>query len=109
MSIDGSNYAMTWNQETPDRLYIGDRERGTTCIQASAGVLHGTACAYATLPAGHVVGWNDALRNAIESFYEELRGNANERFARLEDGDRIVRIVEACLTSSESGQWVEVS
>ena len=109
VSIDGSNYAMTWNQETPDRLYIGDRERGTTCIQASAGVLHGAACAYATLPAGHVVGWNDALRNAIESFYEELRGNANERFARFEDGDRIVRIVEACLTSNESGQWVEVS
>ena len=108
VSVDGSRYAMIWNQETPDRLYIGSRESGSTCIQAAADALHGAAKAYATLPAGHVVGWNDALRNAIESFYAELRGAANNRFARFEDGDRIVRIVEACLASDASGQWVDV-
>lgn len=108
VSIDGSRYSMSWNQETPDRLYIGDREIGNTCIQAATDALHGTARMYATLPAGHVVGWNDALCNAIQSFYEELCGETNNRFARFEDGDRIVRIVEACLASSENDRWVDV-
>lgn len=108
VSIDGSRYSMTWNQETPDRLYVGQRETGTLCLQADAGALHGPAARYATLPAGHVVGWNDALRNAISSFYDELRGRPNDRFARFSDGDHIVRIVDACLASSRSGRWEDV-
>lgn len=108
VSIDGSSYSMTWNQETPDRLYIGQRETGRTCIQASAEAMHGAAKAYATLPAGHVVGWNDALHNAIKSFYQHLRGEENAHFTRFGDGDQIVRIVESCLTSNKTSQWVDV-
>lgn len=108
IGIDGSHYSMSWNQETPDRLFIGNREQGVTCVQASANALHGAARRYATLPAGHVVAWNDALRNAIQSFYEELSGQPNNRFTRFADGARIVHIVDACLASNESGQWVDV-
>lgn len=108
VSVDGSCYSMTWNQETPDRLFLGSRQQGTTCVQASADVLHGDARRYATLPAGHVVGWNDALCSALQSFYEELSGKPNHRFARFADGAGIVHIVDACLTSNQTGQWVEV-
>lgn len=108
VSIDGSKYSMTWDQETPDRLLIGDREVGRIMIQASASALHGQGSSYAKLPAGHVVGWNDALCNAIESFYDALRGQSNNRFARFADGDRIVRIVEACLRSNATGLWENV-
>lgn len=106
--IDGSRYAMTWEQESPDRLYIGDREVGRTMIQASAASLHGQGSAYASLPAGHVVGWNDALCNAIGSFYEAVRGKDNDRYARFADGDYIVKIVEACLLSNQTGCWEKV-
>lgn len=106
--VDGSRYSMTWEQETPDRLYIGDREAGRTCIQAAADSLHGMGAKYATLPSGHVVAWNDALRNAIGCFYSELRGVKNNNFARFDDGDYIVKIVEACLRSDRSGNWEDV-
>lgn len=106
--IDGSRYSMTWEQETPDRLFIGDRENGITCIKAGADSLHDAAIQYASLPAGHVVAWNDALRNAINSFYEELRGSNNNRFTRFIDGDYIVKIVDACLVSNRSGNWEDV-
>lgn len=108
VSIDGSRYSMSWHQEAPDRLMIGDRERGTICIQAAPDTLRGQGARYASLPAGHVSGWNDALCNAIRSFYDELQGNANDRFARFSDGDYIVRIVDACLASSRSGTWEDV-
>lgn len=109
VNIDGSRYSMHWNQETPDRLYVGSRENGNTCIQASPDSLHGMGSKYATLPAGHVVAWNDALRNAIGCFYSELRGIHNDNFARFVDGDYIVKIVEACLKSAQSGSWEQVS
>lgn len=109
VNIDGSRYSMHWDQETPDRLYVGSRENGNTCIQAGPDMLHGMGAKYATLPSGHVVGWNDALRNAIGCFYAELRGIHNHNFARFADGDYIVRIVEACLRSSASSCWESVS
>lgn len=108
VSIDGSRYAMTWEQETPDRLYLGDRQTGTTCVQASAAAFQGMAAKYASLPAGHVVGWNDALCNAIGSFYAALRNGDARRYADFADGDYVVRIVEACLKSNETGNWESV-
>lgn len=108
VNVDGSRYSMSWHQELPDRLRIGDREAGTTCIQASADSLHGIASKYATLPAGHVVAWNDALCNAIHAFYSDLRGEEHGSYARFEDGAYIVKIVEACLASSANDCWQDV-
>ena len=108
VSVDGSRYSMTWEQELPDRLRIGDREKGVTTVQAAADALHGAAARYATLPAGHVVAWNDALRNAVNSFYCDLRGERWGSYAHFADGDYIVKIVEACLASNRSGSWEDV-
>lgn len=108
VNIDGSRYSMHWEQESPDRLYIGEREMGNTCIQAAPDTLRGMGAKYATLPSGHVVAWNDALRNAIGCFYSELRGIHNTNFARFDDGHYIVKIVEACLASNQSGNWESV-
>ena len=108
VDIDGSCYSMSWRQEQPDQLLVGDRNVGTTLIRAAADTLHGDAVSYAALPGGHPVAWNDALKNAIASFYTYLRSGGERRFANFEDGDQIVRIVEACLRSNVSQQWEEV-
>lgn len=108
VSIDGSRYSMTWDQETPDRLFLGSRETGVTRLQAAPDTLRGRAAQYASLPAGHVLAWNDALRSAIGCFYSEVRGDKAGRYARFDDGDYIVKIVEACLASNRSGAWEKV-
>ena len=108
ISLDGSNYSMTWNQERTDRLII--RKRGVGNIEKYAGpeMLHGDAIRYGSLPSGHPVGWNDALKNAIYDFYGSLDENQDRGYASFSDGDYIVRIVEACLKSSEEKRWVDI-
>ena len=71
-------------------------------------MLTGDAKQYATLPAGHAVAWHDALRNGISNFYAALRGSKNANYATIEDGDYIVRIVEACIKSNEIQDWVTI-
>ena len=108
IGIDGSRYSMSWKQEDADKLLIGHRERGSILKYASSDMLTGDAKQYATLPAGHAVAWHDALRNGISNFYAALRGSKNANYATIEDGDYIVRIVEACIKSNEIQDWVTI-
>lgn len=106
--IDGARYAMGWQQEAPDHLLLGVRERGTTLVYADPAMLHGRARRYATLPGGHVVGWNDALKNAIAQFYDYLRSGGEPQFASFARGAAIVKLVDACLESNAADHWIDV-
>lgn len=108
ISVDGSNYSMTWRQEEADKLWIGARPFGTIQKHAGPEMLQGDAVRYATLPSGHPVGWHDALRNGIREFYAAVRGGAADNYATFRDGDQVVRIVEACLKSSREKKWADV-
>lgn len=108
INVDGSHYSMSWNQESADQLLIGHRENGTTLIRSAPDTLHGAAVSYATLPGGHAVAWNDALKNAIQQFYSYLRNGGEKHFASFEDGHYIVKLVEACLESNRIQGWVDV-
>jgi len=108
ISIDGSASSITWEQENPDKLIVRTRENGSTLIHAAAGGMHGDANLFTTLPGGHPVGWADALKNSVSSFYAAIRGERRD-VATFEDADYIVRIVEACLRSGRTGEWESVS
>lgn len=108
INIDGSHYAMNWRQEYPDQLLLGQRETGTTLVHSAPDTLHGRAKSYATLPGGHVVAWNDALKNAIAQFYEYIRNGGEKHFADFAQGASVVKLVEACLESSEKNCWIDV-
>jgi predicted dehydrogenase len=109
INVDGSHYAMTWNQEMPDKLLIRNRLDGTTVKHAGPDTLHGDAKRYATLPCGHPVGWLDALSNGIREYYATVLHGAAPNFPTFKDGDNIVKIVEACVKSSEEDRWVTVA
>lgn len=108
ISIDGSRYAMRWDQENPDKLLIETNEEGVILKHAGPEVLSEEARPYGTLPSGHPVGWADAFRNGIRAFYNCVRGKEEKEYATFEDGDYVVRILEACYESNLKKQWVEV-
>jgi len=109
ISVDGSHYSMTWEQENPDKLWIGHRVTGNIMKYAGPEFLHGNAVRYATLPSGHPAGWSDALTNSIGAFYAAIREESPINYATFEDASYIVKIVEACLMSSREGRWVRVA
>ena len=107
LHIDGENCGLSWYQESADKLYIRERERGTTEFLCAAGGLTGDANRFTVLPAGHSVGWYDALKNGIHEYYAYLSGKTNEiHFATFQEGWYIVRLVSACVESAAKNQWV---
>lgn len=109
-SVDCANCSLRWEQETPDRIMIGDRKAGEIKILSASGANTDDANAYTTLPGGHPVGWADALANNIGLFYTALKnGTALEQkqeYATFASATDIMKLVDACLESDRKGVWV---
>ena len=111
INISGEKYALEWEQEQSDRLWIGYRDKGNEEIYADAKYVCKEASDYATLPNGHPVGWHDALTNGIRAFYrsvEEENYSEYQSFATFRDANHILKVIDACFESNKLGKWVEV-
>lgn len=112
INVNGNKASLEWNQERADKLVIGKRDSGNEEIYVGPQYLSGHAVQYATLPAGHSVGWADALKNAINSSYCSIRNNSymdkTQGYATFEDAHYIMKIVEACIKSSKTKTWIDI-
>lgn len=107
--ISGVKEAVQWEQENPDKLWIGHRDGGNEILYADRKYLTEYAKPFALLPNGHPAGWTDALTNGIGNFYSKVRDEESSiRYAKFEDGCYISKIVEACIESSRLNRWVEI-
>jgi predicted dehydrogenase len=113
MHIDAATASFTWNQEEPDRMWIGRRSAPNLELVRDAALLHDGPAAQVRLPAGHPEGWSDALTNAIADFHAGVRAGREGRDHRLtiasfrEGHDRVV-LVEAILASHRDRRWTPV-
>jgi predicted dehydrogenase len=112
LTVDGSAYAMEWQQENADKLWIGHRDEPNQQLICSPGLLSEDAKRYATLPGGHSVAWADAFRNGIQEFYHSVRNdtyrNQEQSYATFLWAHRIMKIVEACLESNQQKSWIDI-
>jgi predicted dehydrogenase len=112
LSVDCEKYSMRWNQEQPDRLLIGTRSSGIVERFAAPDAVDDDVRRYATLPSGHPVGWADAFTGGIREFYRSLLDrsykNAVPAYSDFENGTYIMKIVDACMKSHQSGKWEKV-
>ena len=112
VNVSGSKESLEWHQEQSDRLFIGKRETGNEELFVGAAYLTGEVKRFATLPNGHPVGWADAFRNGILSYYESIWDESYKSgfkwYADFESAHYIMKIIEACLESSKVGTWVKV-
>lgn len=112
VSVDCANYSMRWDQEQSDRLHIGTREKGIQQIIAAPDAVDKSIAHYATLPSGHPAGWQDAFTNGFKEFYKSIMNNTytNEKqtYSTFANATYIMKIVEACMKSSENKEWVDI-
>jgi predicted dehydrogenase len=111
--IDTASRSLAWDQEAPNRLWIGRRDGPNEELVRDPSLLAPTAAPLARYPAGHQEGWPDALRNLLEDFYRAVtahrRGKAYApTFASFQDGHHLVQVVEAIEASNRTGTWVGV-
>lgn len=113
LEVDGSKASMYWNQETSDQMWMGFRDKDNSLVMRNPNLMTPEAKQYTYLAAGHPEGWNDAMKNNLQSFYTFIRDGKRPGidpcdFATFEDGHYLLRVTEAILESSRTRQWVDV-
>jgi predicted dehydrogenase len=111
--VDGSRSAICWNQEDPNNLWIGHRDKANEVLIKDPSLLDPVARTFAHYPGGHPEGYPDGPRNLFRNLYRYIQegkkpGRDAANFPTFEDGHWEVQIVEAVLRSNERQAWVDV-
>lgn len=111
--LNGSQKSAFWNQEEPEKLWLGHRDQPNQVLLADPALVFPDVRPSVHLPGGHNEGWPDALKNQMLQFYTYIRDGKDPSkdrpgFATFEDGHLSVCITEAILESNAKGQWVKV-
>jgi predicted dehydrogenase len=113
IEVDGSRCAIAWNQEEPNQLWVGHRDRPNEVLIKDPALLDEKARTYAHYPGGHPEGYPDGPRNLFGNLYRYIGdgrrpGRDRADFPTFEDGHAEVVIVEAVLRSHDRQAWVNV-
>jgi predicted dehydrogenase len=111
--LNGSKKSVHWNQEEPEKLWIGHRDRANEVLLADPSLFAPEARSSIHHPGGHNEGWPDALKNMMLNFYSYIRDGKDPsrdktNFATFEEGHLSMCITDAILESNETGTWVKV-
>jgi predicted dehydrogenase len=112
LEINGSRMSVSWNQEAPNQLWLGYREKENGILVKDPSLLTGKSAAFAHYPGGHPEGYPDAFKNLFLNFYSAFQKKQmameNQTFPTFKDGLQENRIVEAVLLSNREKKWVSV-
>jgi hypothetical protein len=107
MEIYGSKASVTWDQEKPDELWIGQRNEPNRIIVKDASLMLPAARPYADLPGGHSEGYDDTFKQLFRRFYRRVADpSAPIEYPQFTDGLRQLRVLETVLESSHTHGWV---
>jgi len=110
--IDGSKCSLAWDQESPNEMWIGYREKANETIVKDPSLLHEDAQEYAHYPGGHPEGYPDGPKNLFRNVYRAVAEGgsipSNPDWCTFADGHKEVAICEAIIASNKSQCWTEV-
>jgi predicted dehydrogenase len=109
IEIYGTKAAVSWGQERPDELWIGNRDSGNRIVIKDPALLKPEARAFADLPGGHSEGYDDTFKQLFRRFYASIRNSAAAPdYPLFSEGLRQVRLLDAEMKSHASRQWIDV-
>lgn len=107
IQVDGSLASARWCQDSPDRLWIGRRDRPNEDFVLHPSLLNRRGKSVHSYTGGPER-WPDAQKNMIDSFYRSILDGVEPLYADFRAGHAVVRVVEAALESGRTGGWVKV-
>jgi len=109
IEIYGTKSSVAWNQERPDELWIGHRDRGNEVFLKDPALLKPVAREFADLPGGHSEGYDDTFKQLFRRFYGSIAGtDSATEYPQFADGLRQLLILDAALRSHRTRAWVDV-
>ena len=109
--LNGSQASLKWEQERPNELWVGYRERPNEVVIKDPSLMQPSARRYAAYPGGHAEGYPDTHTQLFKEFYAYISAgdfDAPQSFPTFTDGWRELSLCEAILTSAKEKRWVEV-
>jgi len=109
--ISGSKTAMHWEQENPNELWIGHRDRPNELLPKDPSLFHPEVRALTGFPGGHAEGYPDTFLQVFRQFYKAIEtGKMPEtgQFATFEDGHHEMILCDAIKKSAAEKRWVKV-
>jgi predicted dehydrogenase len=112
IEIAASEGSISWDSESPNRLWIGARKGPNQLLARDPALLGESAAALCHYPGGHSEGFPDTFKQLFIDVYGWIavgrqRGQA-PNFPTLADGDREVRLCEAIARSASTDAWVTI-
>jgi len=109
VEIYGSKAGVAWNQERPDELWIGQRDKPNQIVLKDPALMYPRAAAFADLPGGHGEGYDDTHKQVFKHFYARvLDPGAPGEYPSFEDGLVGMRLLEKVTESSKKQGWVTI-
>jgi predicted dehydrogenase len=117
--LDGAEGAVVFDQEEPERLWIGGRER-SQIVDRDPAAMAPDAARLVTLPPGHAQGYHDCFDLFVADAYRAMAAvtsavasaedvpDVPEGLPLIADGARAARITDAVLASAREERWIEV-
>jgi len=107
--LSGSKCSVVWDQERPNEMWIGYREKPNELLMKDPSLLSERARAYAHYPGGHPEAYPDGLKNFLWRVYLHIGGGAKDGdFSTFQDGHNELAICDAVLASAKSKKWETV-
>jgi predicted dehydrogenase len=109
--VDGSDAAIAWDSEDPDRIWLGHRDRPNEILIRNPALMQPMGAAAAALPAGHVEGFADTFAALYRAVYADVAaGGPSEtpRYPTFRDGHDAMLVGDAIAASAQTGRWTDV-
>ncbi len=109
--IAGSHKSLSWNSESPNRLWIGHRDQPNQLLTRDPALMSPAAGRVADYPGGHNEGYADSFKHCFRAFYAYIANGdfeAPTTFPTFADGHREVMLCDAVLESHRCRKWVAV-
>lgn len=103
--------SLSWDSSTPNRLWVGHRDRANETAERDPGLLDEGARHTTDYPGGHNEGYPDTFKQLFKAFYGYIAAGdhaAPAPFPTFADGHHCLLLCEAVLRSHRERAWVDV-
>lgn len=106
--MDGAHASVAFDQEDPERLWIGRPDQREETFVRGPGAGSAEQRRLSTLPAGHAQGYAQCFEAFVADTYAAIDGEQPDGLPTFDDGLRSARIVDHVIASARSRAWTAI-
>lgn len=109
--LAAAQQAIAWNSESPNELWIGQRDEPNQVLLRDPALVGQRARQFIHYPGGHNEGFPDTFKQCFRDFYGYIAAadlSAQAPYPTFADGHREIVLCEAILQSHREQRWVDI-